>query len=113
MDTRLFTRALFGAAVVVVIQLLSQTRNYYVAGLVPLFPTFTLIAHYIIGTERATDELKATIVFGMFSLIPYLVYLVTLYFLVDRLKLAPALLGATLSWFVVAGVLILVWSRLS
>jgi uncharacterized membrane protein (GlpM family) len=27
-------------------------KNYYLAGLVPLFPTFALIAHYIVGSER-------------------------------------------------------------
>ena len=108
----LFVKALAGAAVVVIIQILSQTKNYYIAGLVPLFPTFTLISHYIVGAERTTVELKATIVFGMFSLIPYSVYLVTLYFLVDRFKLIPSLLGATLAWFVAAIALIVAWNRL-
>jgi len=34
-----------GAAAVLVIALLARTRSYYVAGLVPLFPTFALMAH--------------------------------------------------------------------
>ncbi|HCF2697019.1 TPA: GlpM family protein, partial [Pseudomonas aeruginosa] len=33
-------KALIGAAVVVLLAVLSKTRNYYIAGLVPLFPTF-------------------------------------------------------------------------
>ncbi|MFH1022300.1 MAG: GlpM family protein [Planctomycetota bacterium] len=105
-------KALLGAAVVIVIQLLALTRNYYLAGLAPLFPTFALIAHYIVGTERTVAELKSTIVFGGFSLVPYLVYLVTLYFLVDRHRLGVALAGATFSWTAAAAVLIYVWSKL-
>ena len=40
-----------------------------------LFPTFALIAHYIVGKGRSVDDLKTTIVFGMWSIIPYFVYL--------------------------------------
>jgi uncharacterized membrane protein (GlpM family) len=55
--------------------MLAKTKNYYIAGLVPLFPTFALIAHYIVGKGRSVDDLKTTIVFGMWSIIPYFVYL--------------------------------------
>ena len=105
----LWIKALIGAGVVVVIQLLAKTKHYYIAGLAPLFPTFTLISHYIVGTEQTSDALKTTIRFGMFSLIPYVLYLVALYFLVDRVKLAVALSGGVLCWGIAAAVLILVW----
>jgi membrane protein GlpM len=108
----LIVKALAGAVVVVIIQALSQTKNAYIAGLIPLFPTFALIAHYIVGTQRTTADLKETILFGMFSLIPYFVYLVTLYFLVDRFRLVASLLGATFGWIVAATILIVVWGRL-
>jgi Uncharacterized membrane protein required for alginate biosynthesis len=36
----ILVKALIGALVVVLIGLLAKTRNYYIAGLVPLFPTF-------------------------------------------------------------------------
>jgi uncharacterized membrane protein (GlpM family) len=41
----ILVKALIGALVVVLIGLLAKTRNYYIAGLVPLCPTFALIAH--------------------------------------------------------------------
>lgn len=66
----LLIKALIGALMVVLIAILSKTKNYYLAGLIPLFPTFALIAHYIVGTERSTIELKPTILFSMWSLIP-------------------------------------------
>jgi membrane protein GlpM len=108
----LFFKALLGAAVVLIIAALSKTRNYYIAGLVPLFPTFALIAHYIVGKGRSIDDLKTTIVFGMWSIIPYFVYLATLYVMVDRLRLEASLAVAAVAWLMAATVLVTVWVRL-
>ncbi len=107
----LLLKALLGAGVVLLIALLSRSRSYFVAGLVPLFPTFALIAHYIVGTERSRADLKTTITFGMWSIVPYFGYLLGLRLLVDRLPLATALLGAALIWLLVALLLVLAWSR--
>ncbi|WP_313325397.1 GlpM family protein [Pseudomonas qingdaonensis] len=105
-------KACLGAVVVLIIAALAKTRNYYVAGLVPLFPTFALIAHYIIGKGRSLENLKATIVFGMWSIIPYFVYLAALYVLVDRLRLELSLALAAVAWLIAATVLVSVWVRL-
>jgi len=105
-------KAVLGAGMVILIQLLAMTRNYAIAGLVPLFPTFALIAHYLVGTQRSSSDLRQTILFGMFSLGPYLLYLGALYLLVGRFKLLPSLIGATGVWLAAAGVLIAVWCRL-
>ena len=74
----LLVKALIGALMVLLIGVLSRTRNYYIAGLLPLFPTFALMAHYIVGSERSIADLKATIVFGMWAVLPYLAYLASL-----------------------------------
>ena len=105
-------KAGLGAAVVLIIAALSKTRNYYLAGLVPLFPTFALIAHYIVGTGRSIEDLKTTIVFGMWSIIPYFVYLATLYVMVDRLRLEASLAVAAVAWLMAATVLVTVWVRI-
>ncbi|HEU0053437.1 MAG TPA: GlpM family protein [Longimicrobium sp.] len=105
----LLLKALLGAVVVLVIAALSKSRNYYIAGLVPLFPTFSLIAHYIVGTTRPPADLRATILFGMWSLVPYFTYLLVLYLLMDRMRLGPALVFASLAWIAVAAVLVLAW----
>ncbi|MNB56171.1 Inner membrane protein YdgC [compost metagenome] len=108
----LFFKALLGAAVVLIIAALSKTKNYYIAGLVPLFPTFALIAHYIVGRGRSIEDLKTTIVFGMWSIIPYFIYLATLYVMVDRLRLEASLAVAAVAWLMAATVLVTVWVRL-
>ncbi|MGK0684456.1 GlpM family protein [Serratia marcescens] len=105
----ILVKALIGALVVVLIGLLAKTRNYYIAGLVPLFPTFTLIAHYIVGNERSIAALKTTLVFGMWAVLPYLVYLISLYFLINSLRLSLALGAAVLCWIAAAWLLITLW----
>jgi|GEM_PF-180962 len=97
----LLLKAALGALVVVLLAALSKTRNYYIAGLVPLFPTFALIAHYIVGKGRSIDDLKTTILFGMWSIIPYFIYLATLYVLVG--PAAPGSLAGTGGSRLVAG----------
>jgi len=107
----LLMKALIGALMVVAIGLLSKTRNYYIAGLLPLFPTFALIAHYIVGTERNLDALRTTIIFGLWAVIPYMVYLISLYFLIGSMKLPYALLSGVLCWSLAAWLLISLWTR--
>ncbi|WP_225783736.1 GlpM family protein [Xenophilus sp. Marseille-Q4582] len=106
----LLLKCLLGAAAVLVIALLSKTRNFYIAGLVPLFPTFALIAHYIVGTERSAADLRTTALFGLASLLPYAVYLLAVYGLALRLPLGATLAVATLAWCAAAGVLLLAWN---
>jgi len=108
----LFLRAMLGAAAVVVITLLSRSRTYFIAGLVPLFPTFALIAHYIVGSERSAADLRTTALFGMWSLIPYFAYLAAVYVLSGRLPLVQTLVAATLVWLAAAGVLVAAWTGL-
>lgn len=67
----LVIKAALGALVVLLIGVLAKTKNYYIAGLIPLFPTFALIAHYIVASERGIEALRATIIFSMWSIIPY------------------------------------------
>ena len=107
----LLLKATLGSLIVVIVQLMSQTKNYYIAGLIPLFPTFGLIAHYIIGTEGTIGDLKKTLVLGMLSLIPYLVYLMSLYYLVGQFRLFISLLGATICWTISAVFLITFYSK--
>ncbi|GAB2540516.1 GlpM family protein [Rhodanobacter koreensis] len=107
----LLIKSVIGALMVLLIGLLARTRNYYIAGLLPLFPTFALMAHYIVGSERGTAELKATIVFGLWAVAPYVAYLAALYWLIDRMRLLPALAGALLVWCVFAAAAVLLWNR--
>jgi len=109
----LVARALLGAAAVVLIALLSRSRNYFIAGLVPLFPTFALIAHYIVGGEQGPAALRTTALFGLWSLLPYAIYLLVVYFLAPRLELWATLAAATVLWLIAAAALVALWSHFS
>jgi membrane protein GlpM len=107
----LLLKSLLGAAAVLVIALLSRSKNFYIAGLVPLFPTFALIAHYIVGSERPATDLRATALFGLWSLAPYAVYLLVVHALCVRASLAATLVWATLAWAAAAAAILFAWSR--
>lgn len=107
----LFIKALIGALVVILIAMLSKTKSYYLAGLIPLFPTFALIAHYIVGSERSVEALRTTLIFGLWAVIPYMVYLISLYLLIGSMKLPYALLSAVGCWALAAWLLIALWGR--
>jgi len=108
----LFLKSLLGAAAVLAIALLSRSKVFYIAGLVPLFPTFALIAHVIVGTERSAADLRTTALFGLWSLLPYAVYLSLVVWLSVRCSLAITLGAATLAWLAAAGILVFAWTRL-
>jgi membrane protein GlpM len=108
----LFLKSLIGAAAVVFIALLSKSKNFYIAGLVPLFPTFALIAHFIVGTERDMVALRETTLFGLYSLLPYAGYLLAVYYFSFRFSLVETLSFATGVWVLAALALILIWTRM-
>ena len=66
----LLFKALIGALVVVTIGILAKSKNYYIAGLLPLFPTFALIAHYLVATDKGIAALRTTLIFGMWAILP-------------------------------------------
>jgi uncharacterized membrane protein (GlpM family) len=107
----LFIKAAIGALVVLIIGILAKTKNYYIAGLLPLFPTFALIAHYIVASERGIEALRTTIIFGMWAIIPYFLYLLSLWYFIGMMRLPLALGGAVVYWCFSAWVLIFCWSR--
>ncbi|WP_341496493.1 GlpM family protein [Photobacterium damselae subsp. damselae] len=108
----LFAKCSLGAFAVLLIALLSKTKNFYIAGLVPLFPTFALIAHFIVGSERGVEELRTTALFGLYSLIPYAGYLLAVYILSARYGLWMTLSLATAIWVLFAAGLLVSWSKL-
>jgi membrane protein GlpM len=107
----LLLKSSLGALAVLVIALLSRSQNFFIAGLVPLFPTFALIAHAIVGSERGPEALRTTALFGLWALVPYAIYLAAVYYLAGRLPLAGTLTAATVAWLVAAAVLLVVWMR--
>ncbi|MFY5897736.1 GlpM family protein [Acinetobacter pittii] len=100
----LFLKCMLGAGVILIISILSKSKAFYIAGLVPLFPTFALIAHVIVYQQKGAEALQKTALFGLWSLIPYAVYV-----LATRMLMWSCLGVATLCWVVAAAGLIYGW----
>lgn len=107
----LVLKCLLGAFAVLLIALAAKSRNFVLAGLVPLFPTFALISHYAVGGTRSALALQTTALFGLWSLAPYATYLFSVYWLSTRLSLMATLSAATAVWLACAGVMLLLWYR--
>jgi membrane protein GlpM len=107
----LFLKCLAGALAVLLMSLASQSRYFVLAGLVPLFPTFALIAHVMVGTAQPAHALQMTALFGLWSIVPYAAYLLTVYVLSVRLPLGATLVSAALVWIIVAALTMTVWFR--
>lgn len=105
----LFLKCTLGAAVVLLISVLSKSKAFYIAGLVPLFPTFALIAHVIVSQQQGVEALRKTALFGLWSLIPYAFYLLMVYILATKMSMWWCLGIATLCWIVAAAFLIYGW----
>jgi membrane protein GlpM len=107
----LFIKCLMGALAVLFIALLSKSKSFFIAGLVPLFPTFALIAHYIVGSERQVEDLRTTALFGLYSLVPYAAYLIAVYYFSYKLGLLGTLSMATVVWLLFALILLMGWIK--
>lgn len=107
--TALLLKALVGALAVLLIALFAQSKNFVIAGLVPLFPTFAFIAHTIVGTERAPADLRLTALFGLWSLVPYAAYLLVVFYGSVRWPLALTLSVAMAAWIVIALAMLWLW----
>jgi uncharacterized membrane protein (GlpM family) len=107
----IFGKALLGAALLVGLHYLTKTRNYYLAHLALSCPILSVFAHYFIGSERDSEGLRQTLLFGMFALLPFLAYLATLYFILNRVRLKEALVYASGAWLVSAVLLTVLWKR--
>ena len=108
----LLLKCLCGAVVVLLIAMLSKSKAFYIAGLVPLFPTFALIAHVIVAQQQGAAALQKTALFGLWALIPYAIYLVVVYVLANKMSLWSCLGLATVCWILAAASLIYAWQLL-
>ncbi len=88
-----------------------EDKNYAIARLVPLFPTFALIAHYIWRSERGSrspardHRIRHVVDSSLF------IYLLSLWYFTGSCACPLALAGAVECWGLCAWLLILGWSR--
>lgn len=108
----LVIKAALGALVVLLIGVLAKTKNYYIAGLIPLFRPLRSSRIILLPANRGIEALRATIIFSMWSIIPYFVYLASLWYFTGMMRLPAAFVGSVACWGISAWVLIICWIKL-
>jgi uncharacterized membrane protein (GlpM family) len=77
-------------------------RGNILPGILPLFPTFALIALLIVGAKGETAGFRQACIAGAKTIPAYLSFLAVCYFAVDRADYRIALLGGLAASFIVA-----------
>ena len=80
----------------------SSRRGNTLPGILPLFPTFALIALLIVGAKGDNAGFREACIAGARTIPAYLAFLAVCYFAVDRVDYRIALAGGLAAWFVVA-----------
>jgi uncharacterized membrane protein (GlpM family) len=107
----LMTRFLVGGTLVVLINLIGKSRNSFIAGLAMLFPGITLLGYYFLSISQH-GTLSKTVMFSIWSLPTSLVFLLTLYFTIDKMPILQTLALGIASWLITALVVIWVYTIL-
>jgi uncharacterized membrane protein (GlpM family) len=94
-------KGMIGGLVTAVIVWLSRRGNI-LPGILPLFPTFALIALLIVGAKGETAGFRQACIAGAKTIPAYLAFLAVCYFAIGRVDYRIALLGGLAAWFIVA-----------
>jgi membrane protein GlpM len=94
---------IIGGVIVILLDFISKSsKYYYISGLIPLFPTFALIAHFLVYKYNGFEALKETALFGLFSLLPYGGYLLSVYLLSGKINFILTIFISLIIWFILA-----------
>lgn len=99
-------KGLVGGIVTALIVALSKRGNV-LPGILPLFPTFGLIALLIVGAKGELSQFRETCVAGMKTIPAYISFLVVCYLAIGRFDFITAVACGIFAWLAVALVIFL------
>lgn len=99
-----------GATVAISLAVLARLELYYLMGLVPLFPAFALMAHTLLASGGNIVGLRMAAAFGLYSLLPYAIYLSTLLLLSHVTSPGLSVLLGLVGWLLAASLLVFAWN---
>ena len=108
----LFYKCTAGAMIMLLLHFLTRSNMYYVTGMVVFFPVFSLPLYYFMYSEQGIEEIQKTNIFTLWSLIPYIGFIFTVFITVKKFGIVPALLLSLTVWFVLAIGVLVVWKQL-
>jgi membrane protein GlpM len=102
----LIWKGLIGGIVTALIVWASK-RGDVLPGILPLAPTFAVIALIAIGSKGSDDGFRTTCLAGAKTIPAYVVFLGTSYLLIGRVDYRLAILGGLFAWLIAALVIFL------
>ena len=94
-------KGLLGGLVTALIVLASKRGNV-LPGILPLAPTFAIIALLAVGAKGEAGGFRQACLAGAKTIPAYLVFLAGCYLLIDKVDYRLAILGGLAAWLVVA-----------
>ncbi|MBN1259278.1 MAG: GlpM family protein [Anaerolineae bacterium] len=94
-------KSLVGAAMTGLITWLAKKGNV-LPGVLPLFPTFGLIALFIVGLKNDPDAFKTTCIAALKTVPAYVAFLMVSYAAAGKVDFKIALLLGLAAWLIVA-----------
>jgi uncharacterized membrane protein (GlpM family) len=94
-------KGIVGGLVTAAIVWLSRRGNT-LPGILPLFPTFAVIALLVVGAKNDNAGFREACIAGAKTVPAYLAFLAVCYFAVDRLDYRIAVLGGLIAWLIAA-----------
>ena len=94
-------KGIVGGLITAAIVWLSKRGNT-LPGILPLFPTFALIALLIVGAKGEAAGFRQACIAGAKTIPAYLAFLAVCYLAIGRVDYRIALLGGLAAWLVVA-----------
>jgi uncharacterized membrane protein (GlpM family) len=93
-------KGVLGGLVTALIVLASK-RGDVLAGILPLAPTFAIVALLAVGSKGSDSGFRQTCIAGAKTMPAYLAFLGACYLLIPRLDFRIAILGGLAAWFLV------------
>lgn len=91
-----------GGSLILLINMVGKSRYNNLAGILVLFPVVTVIGYYFLSSYVPADRLQRIVLFSILSLPTVLVFLLVLYYALNRMPIVPALLIGITAWLVTA-----------
>ena len=102
----LLWKGAIGGVVTALIVWLSK-RGDTLPGILPLFPTFAIIALIVVGAKGSAEGFKEASMAGVKTIPAYVAFLIACYFAIDHMDYRLAIVAGLVAWLAVAGVIFL------
>lgn len=109
----LFIKCIVAVIIMIAIDYISKTNNYYIAGLVLSFPGLSILAYYFMYIEQGVSKVRVTTYFAMLSAIPFVTFLLVLNFALKKYNIYNSILLSSVVWITASSILIVLWKNLN